>query len=79
MVGYQIFEMIEREVEVDFDRVEQKPFSLEQAISFNGVHFRYPATRPNSPDALQGVSFKIKANTSTAIVGPSGTGKSTLM
>ena len=31
------------------------------------------------PDTLQGVSFKIKAGTSTAIVGASGSGKSTIV
>ena len=30
-------------------------------------------------DVLQGVSFSIKAGESTAIVGPSGTGKSTIV
>lgn len=43
------------------------------------MHFRYPAAPINSPDVLQGVNFTIQPYTSTAIVGPSGTGKSTIV
>ena len=44
-------------------------------VEFEGVHFAY--TRHRS--ALQDVSFKLEAGQATAIVGPTGAGKSTLV
>ncbi len=52
-----------------------RPFSLTDSIRFQDVVFRYPvATR----DTIQGVSFEIKKNTTVAIVGDSGSGKTTI-
>jgi ATP-binding cassette, subfamily B, bacterial MsbA len=45
-------------------------------IEFRNVSFRYA---PDEPYALQDVSFKIPADSTTAIVGRSGAGKSTVM
>jgi ATP-binding cassette, subfamily B, bacterial len=45
-------------------------------VTFKGVHFRYPA-RPER-EILKAVSFNAKPGTVTAIVGPSGAGKTTL-
>lgn len=44
-------------------------------VSFNNVHFSY---RPEMP-ILNGVSFTVPAGTSCAIVGASGSGKSTIL
>lgn len=52
------------------------PFG-EDEIKFQDVHFRYPS-RPDVP-VLQGVSFAIPPRKHTAIVGPSGGGKSTVV
>lgn len=49
---------------------------LRQAVEFRDVSFRYA---PGEPLALDGVSFSIPAGTTTAIVGESGAGKSTIM
>ncbi|KAJ5553363.1 hypothetical protein N7494_002741 [Penicillium frequentans] len=46
-------------------------------ITFNDVHFTYPS-RPDVP-VLQGVTFSIPPRKHTAIVGPSGGGKSTIV
>ncbi|KAJ5314286.1 uncharacterized protein N7443_001170 [Penicillium atrosanguineum] len=46
-------------------------------ITFRNVHFTYPS-RPDIP-VLQGVNFAIPARKHTAIVGPSGGGKSTIV
>ncbi|KAJ5987255.1 hypothetical protein N7451_011620 [Penicillium sp. IBT 35674x] len=52
------------------------PFDSED-ITFNGVHFTYPS-RPDVP-VIQGVTFSIPPRKHTAIVGPSGGGKSTIV
>ncbi|KEY81370.1 ABC multidrug transporter Mdr4 [Aspergillus fumigatus] len=49
----------------------------EEDIRFRDVHFKYPS-RPDVP-VLQGVTFNIPPKKHTAIVGPSGGGKSTVV
>ena len=52
------------------------PFeTLNRSIAFEDVHFHYQEDRP----VLNGVNFSAKPGTITAIVGPTGSGKSTLM
>jgi subfamily B ATP-binding cassette protein MsbA len=69
----------------DFLRATDTPFlasgslpapQLRRAVEFRDVSFRYA---PGEPLALDGVSFSIPAGTTTAIVGESGAGKSTIM
>lgn len=45
------------------------------SISFDNVHFSYDANTP----VLKGVSFHVPAGSKTALVGPSGGGKSTIL
>jgi ABC-type transport system involved in Fe-S cluster assembly fused permease/ATPase subunit len=47
------------------------------AVEFDNVYFHYP-TQP-STKGLQGMSFKMKRGTTTAIVGPTGAGKVTVL
>ena len=83
VVGKKIFDVVERVSEIgensDEDKTENKMISLKQGIEFKGVYFRYPTAPEGLQDTLQGVSFEIKAGTSTAIVGASGSGKSTIV
>jgi ATP-binding cassette, subfamily B, bacterial MsbA len=69
----------------DFLRTTDTPFlsqgsltapALTKAVEFRSVSFRYAA---DQPPALQEVSFSIPAGKTTAIVGESGAGKSTVM
>lgn len=53
-----------------------KPASMHGDIEFRGVDFCYPS-RPDQ-SILRNLNLTIKANTSTAIVGKSGSGKSTI-
>ena len=46
------------------------------AIEFDNVYFHYP-TQPSN-QGLKGLSFKMKRGTTTAIVGPTGAGKTTV-
>jgi len=46
------------------------------AVEFDNVHFHYP-TQPEDR-GLKGLSFKMKRGTTTAIVGPTGAGKTTV-
>jgi len=46
------------------------------AIEFDNVVFRYPTQPANK--GLKGLSFKMKRGTTTAIVGPTGAGKTTV-
>ncbi|KAL7560926.1 hypothetical protein ACA910_022420 [Epithemia clementina (nom. ined.)] len=48
----------------------------ETAVEFDNVHFHYP-TQPETK-GLHGLSFKMKRGTTTAIVGPTGAGKTTV-
>jgi ABC-type multidrug transport system fused ATPase/permease subunit len=46
------------------------------AVEFDNVYFHYP-TQPSNK-GLKGLSFKMKRGTTTAIVGPTGAGKTTI-
>jgi ATP-binding cassette, subfamily B, bacterial len=71
----RVFELLDLQPEVEDakDAVPVPP--LRHGLRFRDVHFRYAADRP----ALEGVDFEAKIGTVTAIVGPTGSGKTTLM
>jgi ATP-binding cassette, subfamily B, multidrug efflux pump len=54
------------------------PAAGARAVEFRDVWFSYPGARERGW-VLQGVSFKVEAGASLAIVGPTGSGKSTLV
>jgi ABC-type multidrug transport system fused ATPase/permease subunit len=71
----RVFELLDLQPEVEDapDAIPVPP--LRRGLRFRDVHFRYSADRP----ALEGVDFEAKLGTVTAIVGPTGSGKTTLM
>ncbi|KAJ5133203.1 hypothetical protein N7526_004568 [Penicillium atrosanguineum] len=75
----RFLEVIQRDSNIDGTSSEgERNANLEDHdIYFKEVHFKYPA-RPETP-ILQGLSFSIPAKQHTAIVGPSGGGKSTIV
>jgi len=56
--------------------VAVRPFRWNDAITLCNVSFRYPGT---SRQALEGLSLTIPKNSSVAVIGPTGSGKSTLV
>ena len=72
--------MIDREPEIrDTDASSSQDFGLESQIRFEDVTFRYPTAPEEVRAVLQRVSFSIEAGRTTAIVGASGCGKSTIV
>ncbi|EPR76246.1 putative ABC transporter ATP-binding protein [Leifsonia rubra CMS 76R] len=47
-------------------------------LEFTGVHFRYPDSPANVPDLINGVDLSIEPGETMALVGLTGSGKSTL-
>jgi ATP-binding cassette subfamily B protein len=89
----RVFEVLDLEPMVKEISTPKKLESKTPAISFNDVRFTYPkaqeislasleaASLPevkDSEEILKGISFEVKPGTVTALVGPSGAGKTTI-
>ncbi|XP_047148085.1 ABC transporter B family member 15-like [Vigna umbellata] len=74
-----VFAILDRytKIEPDDETDGHKPEKLTGKIELHDVHFAYPA-RPNVM-IFQGFSIRIDAGKSTALVGQSGSGKSTII
>ncbi len=71
----RVFEVLDLELEIE-DAPDAVPLErVRSTIRFRGVHFAYQPERP----VLKGVHLDAEIGTITAIVGPTGAGKSTLM
>ncbi|MCC3860839.1 ABCB family ABC transporter ATP-binding protein/permease [Pseudemcibacter aquimaris] len=70
----KMFMLIAKHPEIQ-DKADAEPIDINKGtIEFNDVNFHYSEDRP----ILKGVSFKVEGGTTTAIVGSSGAGKSTI-
>ncbi|GLU02614.1 hypothetical protein SLE2022_198590 [Rubroshorea leprosula] len=70
-----MFQLLEEKAEIS-DKSNAKPLTLNGgSIQFDNVHFSYLAERK----ILDGISFVVPAGKSVAIVGTSGSGKSTVL
>ena len=75
IAGERVFEFLDAPVEIR-DRDGARPFpGVREEIRYDGVTFAY---RPGEP-VLRDISFRVPAGTVTALVGPSGAGKTTLV
>lgn len=55
-----------------------RPRTEDQGIRFTGVRFRYPDAPADSPDLLTGIDLHIRPGETMALVGATGSGKTTL-
>ena len=74
--GERVFELIEKDEEVNQKENTQELGTLEKEIEFKKVYFSYDDTKPN---VLKNISFKAPIGKTMALVGHSGAGKSTLV
>ena len=58
------------------DPIEEKPLTEVGTVEFKDVSFRYPDAEA---DILEHISFKVKKGQTIAFIGPTGSGKSTLV
>lgn len=71
----RVFELLDLEPEVE-DAPDARPLPpLREGVRFRDVTFRYEPERP----CLEGVSLEAPVGSVTALVGPTGSGKSTLV
>jgi len=75
----KVFDVIERKPEIGSTPTSQTTISLEKGIEFKNITFRYPTQLDTTRDIFNKASFQILAGQSTAIVGPSGSGKSSIV
>jgi ATP-binding cassette subfamily B protein len=72
----RVYEVVDAEIEIR-DRPNAVPFEkCGGRITFENVHFRYPGA---TTEALKGISFETKPKELIAILGMTGSGKSTIM
>ena len=71
----RIREVMEMTTEDDADESRQSVPKIEGRVTFEDVHFEYEENTP----VLRGISFDSEAGTTTALVGSSGSGKSTIL
>jgi ABC-type multidrug transport system fused ATPase/permease subunit len=71
----QVIELLSLPV-ADQSTLPEQPFALHRALTLKDVSFTYPTRRQA---AIDGVSLSIPRGTMLALVGPTGSGKSTLV
>ncbi|MFG3050690.1 ABC transporter ATP-binding protein [Kitasatospora sp. NPDC048239] len=73
----RFFEVLD-EPEPDDRGARQGAGGTTDGIRLTGVRFRYPDAPPGTPDLLQGVDLHIRSGETMALVGATGSGKTTL-
>ncbi|GBB85298.1 hypothetical protein RclHR1_11860005 [Rhizophagus clarus] len=78
IAALSIFEILDRKPNTSPpDSINDRPTPVTGSSKFTDVHFSYPA-RPTT-QILRGLSMDVLANKTTALVGSSGSGKSTVI
>jgi ABC-type multidrug transport system fused ATPase/permease subunit len=73
--GERLFRLLDRVPEIRDEPDARPADDVRGGVSFEDVHFGYAEGDP----VLRGVSFDVPAGTTTAIVGPTGAGKSSVL
>ncbi|OJJ21344.1 antibiotic ABC transporter ATP-binding protein [marine bacterium AO1-C] len=71
--GNRIFKVLDESVDIQDKENAKELANFEQGIEFRDVHFRY-----DEDWVLKGINFKIEKGKTVALVGKSGSGKSTM-
>jgi ABC-type multidrug transport system fused ATPase/permease subunit len=71
----RVFDILDIEPDIEDEPDAIPLIKLEKEISFENINFEYESGIP----VLEGVSFTAKPGTITAIIGPTGSGKTTLV
>jgi len=77
----RIHELLTAEPTID-DReavVAPEEADIRGEIEFRNLHFAYPSSNGEPVEVLHGISLRVPAGSSLALVGPTGSGKSTLV
>ncbi|MGX1272461.1 ATP-binding cassette subfamily B protein [Streptomyces phaeoluteigriseus] len=72
------FEVMDAEPESSADKGERAAAPGGDGLRFHGVTFRYPDADPGSPPVLDRVDLHVRPGESMALVGATGSGKTTL-
>lgn len=72
----RINEILNKDISIKDKKVVEHLASTKGIIEFKDVYFRYPDA---SEDVLRNISFTMQPGTTTAIIGSTGSGKSTLV
>jgi len=75
----RIHELLTAEPTIDDREAVAVAEPLRGEIEFRDLHFAYPAENGSTVEILHGISLRIPAGSSLALVGPTGSGKSTLV
>jgi len=74
----RFFEVMDSENPITDPENPKTITASEGRLEFTNVHFRYPDSPANVPDLINGVNLKIEPGETMALVGLTGSGKSTL-
>jgi ATP-binding cassette subfamily B protein len=75
----RIHEILTAPPSIDDRDASTAPSPILGEIEFQNLHFAYPAENGKPVEVLHGISLRIPAGSSLALVGPTGSGKSTLV
>ena len=80
LVGARLmYEILDAPLDV-LEKENAKPLNVtDGAVALKNISFKYPGTVEGADVVIDGVSFTAEGGSTTALVGPSGGGKTTLM